>query len=109
MSDWPPIRALSIVARAESPTRAATSTRFVATTILHPITKLESISIKDSSASTELFVRDNCEPRSKNREIASERSEFSPFRHKADTTARAEIKCDGDPNTRFRASEYHCC
>src|ERR1700736_5077500 len=33
----PPIRALSIVARAVSPTRAATSTRFAAATILNPI------------------------------------------------------------------------
>src|ERR1700756_4402855 len=32
----PPIRALSIVARAVSPTRAATSTRFAAATILNP-------------------------------------------------------------------------
>src|SRR6516162_9574491 len=37
VSDWPPIRALSIVARAVSPTRAATSTRFAAATILKSI------------------------------------------------------------------------
>src|ERR1700733_4971148 len=61
-----PIRALSIVARAVSPTRAATSTRFAAATILDPIADSGSISIENSSACAELFARDNCEPRSKN-------------------------------------------
>src|SRR5882672_12636681 len=62
----PPIRALSIVARAVSPTRAATSTRFAAATILNPIADTGSISIENSLAWTELFARDNCGPRSKN-------------------------------------------
>src|SRR5215475_2970228 len=66
VSDWPPIRALSIVARAVSPTRAATSTRFAAATILHRTADTESISTKNSLAWAELFARDNCEPRSKN-------------------------------------------
>src|SRR6516162_7996789 len=66
VSDWPPIRALSIVARAVSPTRAATSTRFAAATISNPIADTGSISIEDSSAWAKLFARDNCEPRSKN-------------------------------------------
>jgi hypothetical protein len=66
VSDWPPIRALSIVARAVSPTRAATSTRFAAATIPNPIADTGSISIEDSSAWAKLFARDNCEPRSKN-------------------------------------------
>src|SRR5215467_7789972 len=60
------MRAQSIVARAESPTRAATSTRFVATTIPHAITKPGRLSIANSSGATELFARDNCEPRGKN-------------------------------------------
>jgi uncharacterized protein len=46
VSDWPPIRAFSIVARAVSPTRAATSTRFAAATILNPIADTASISIE---------------------------------------------------------------
>src|SRR5229473_3089316 len=50
VSDWPPIRALSIVARAVSPTRAATSTRFAAATILNLIADTGSISIEDNSA-----------------------------------------------------------
>src|ERR1700752_2361861 len=62
VSDWPPIRALSIVARAVSPTRAATSTRFAAATIPNPIADTGSISIEDSSAWAKLFARDNCEP-----------------------------------------------
>src|SRR6516225_5591960 len=66
VSDWPPIRALSIVARAVSPTRAATSTRFAAATTLNPIADTGSISIENSSAWAKPFVRDNCEPRSKN-------------------------------------------
>ena len=48
-----------------SPTRAATSTRFAAATILNPIADT-GISIENSSAWAELFARDNCEPRSKN-------------------------------------------
>src|SRR6516225_145393 len=60
------MRALSIVARAVSPTSASTSTRFAAATILNPIADTGSISIENSSAWTELFARDNCEPRSKN-------------------------------------------
>ncbi|MGB7887354.1 MAG: sulfite exporter TauE/SafE family protein, partial [Xanthobacteraceae bacterium] len=66
VSDWPSISALSIVARAVSPTRAATSTRFAAATILDPIADTGSISIEDGSAWAELFARDNGEPRSKN-------------------------------------------
>jgi hypothetical protein len=66
VSDWPPIRALSIVARAVSPTRAATSTRFAAATISNPIADTGIISIEDSSAWAKLFARDNCEPRGKN-------------------------------------------
>src|SRR5262245_16152324 len=46
VSDWPPIRALSIVARAVSPTRAATSTRFAAATILNLIAVTGGISIE---------------------------------------------------------------
>src|SRR5499427_2209107 len=59
------MRALSIVARAVSPTRAATSTRFAAATILHGIADTGSISIENSSARAELFARDICGPRSK--------------------------------------------
>jgi hypothetical protein len=66
VSDWPPIRALSIVARAVSPTRAAASTGFAAAIILNPIAVTASLSIDNSSAWGELFARDNCEPRSKN-------------------------------------------
>jgi hypothetical protein len=66
VSDWPPIRALSIVARAVSPTRAATSTRFAAATIFKPIADSGSTSIENSSAWAELFAGDNCEPRSNN-------------------------------------------
>src|SRR5215211_8683663 len=39
-------KGVSIVARAVSPTRAATSTRFAAATILNPIADTESISIE---------------------------------------------------------------
>src|SRR5262249_29018874 len=85
VSDWPPIRALSIVARAVSPTRAAASTRFAAATILNPIADTGSISIENSSAWAELFARDNCEPRSKN-----------ALRHV-------------DPHPLLRAGKYHCC
>jgi uncharacterized membrane protein YfcA len=49
-----------------SPTRAATSTRFAAATILNPIADTASISIENSWAQAELFARDNCEPRRKN-------------------------------------------
>src|SRR6185312_3704810 len=66
VSVWPPIRAFSIVARAVSPTRAATSTRFAAATILNPIADAGSISIENSLAWTEPFARDNCQPHSKN-------------------------------------------
>src|SRR6185312_3722378 len=66
VSVWPPIRAFSIVARAVSPTRAATSTRFAAATILNPIADAGSISSKASSACAELFAQDNSEPRRKN-------------------------------------------
>ena len=55
VSNWPPIRALSIVARAVSPTRAATSTRFAAATILNPIADSGSTPIKNSLAWAELF------------------------------------------------------
>src|SRR5262245_65399893 len=58
--------AASIVARAVSPTRAATSTRFAAATILNPIADTGSLSIEDSLAWTELFARDNYERRSEN-------------------------------------------
>src|SRR3954463_14607089 len=66
------MRALSIVARAVSPTSAATSTRFrfSAATILNPIADTASISIKNSSVCAELFARDNCEPRGNNRIMA---------------------------------------
>jgi hypothetical protein len=57
-----------------SPTRAATSTRFAAATILNPIADTGSISIENSSAWAELFARDNCEPRSKNALQQEERS-----------------------------------
>src|SRR6516165_6461555 len=60
-----PSRLIFFVARAVSPTRAATSTRFAAATILNPIANT-GISIENSSAWAELFARDNCEPRSKN-------------------------------------------
>ena len=56
VSNWPPIRALSIVARAVSPTRAATSTRFAAATILNPIADTGSISIENSLAWAKLFA-----------------------------------------------------
>src|SRR4051794_19494858 len=60
------MRALSIVARAASPTRAATSTRFAAATIRNPIADTGSTPIENSSVWTELFARDNGELRSKN-------------------------------------------
>ena len=43
-----------------------TFTRFAAATILNPIADTGSISIESSSASAQLFARDNGEPRSKN-------------------------------------------
>jgi len=46
------------------PREPATSTRFAAAT--NPIADAVSISIESSSASAQLFARDNCEPRSKN-------------------------------------------
>jgi len=55
-----------IVARAGSPTRAATSTRFAAATILNPIADTGSIAIENSLAWAEPFARDNCELHSKN-------------------------------------------
>src|SRR5215471_17251477 len=67
-----------------SPTRAATSTRFAAATILNPIADIGSISIENGSAWAELFARDNCEPRNKN-------------------------ALHVDPHCLFRASKYHCC
>src|SRR5580698_7116083 len=66
------MRAFSIVARAVSPTRAATSTRFAAATILNPIADTAGTSIEDSLAWAELFARDNCERRSKNAPILHE-------------------------------------
>jgi hypothetical protein len=53
---------------AASPTRAATSTKFrsSAATIFNPIADSAGKSIRNSSASAELFSRDNCEPRSNN-------------------------------------------
>jgi uncharacterized protein (DUF1330 family) len=56
------MRALSIVARAVSPTRAATSTRFAAATILQPIADTGSPAIDASSAGAEPVGRDNGEP-----------------------------------------------
>jgi hypothetical protein len=50
VSDWPLIRAASIVARAVSPTRAATSTRFAAVTILDLIGDAGRFSTEFSSA-----------------------------------------------------------
>jgi hypothetical protein len=75
VSHWPPIRAASIVARAVSPTRAATSTRFAAAIILYPVADIGSLSIEDSSAWAELFARDNYERRSKNALQLGDRNE----------------------------------
>src|SRR5689334_7341288 len=60
--------ALSMVARAASPTRAATSTKFrlSVATIFDSIPDTAGKSIRNSSADTELFARDNCEPRCNN-------------------------------------------
>ena len=55
-----------VAPRLGNTTRAATSTRFAAATILNPIADSGSLSIKNSSAWAELFAGDNCEPRSKN-------------------------------------------
>src|SRR3954465_6646980 len=73
VTDCPPIRTLSIVARAVSPTRAATSTRFAAAAIVNPIADARSISRENSSVWTELFARDNGAPRSKNANDAHRR------------------------------------
>jgi hypothetical protein len=55
-----------MVARAVSPTRAATSTRFAAATIPYSIADPGRLSIEDSSACAKPFARDYRERRSNN-------------------------------------------
>src|ERR1700732_2922885 len=91
----PPIRALSIVARAVSPTRAATSTRFAAATILHTIADTE------AHQSEPVWHRPNCRRVTIANPAATMR--VSP------SLRLARMLSDVDRHPLFRARKYHCC
>src|SRR5258708_28237023 len=72
--------AASIVARAVSPTRAATSTRFAAATILKSIPHTASTSTKDSLVCAEPLARDNCSHFRKNARRLEAKMKRTPIR-----------------------------
>src|SRR5262245_36752831 len=88
VSAWPPMSAASIVARAVSPTSAATSTRLAAATMIKPSVLPTHPASNDGSARADLIARDTPAKGCKSRRHAW-RSDGG--RHEARATARGAV------------------